>query len=121
MTEASRRTEAGGNGKQILCKCSLIDSSPTCTLPDYLFFSLNFFLLLLQYYYFSVNAFEGNYQFTSHLSAYRAWQTRQNDRKKHRKGAETDREGDSAEEKRRVVTLLRGKMFHTRPSYVHWL
>lgn len=33
--------------------------------------------------------------------------------KKHRKGAETDREGDSAEEKRRVVTLLRGKMFHT--------
>lgn len=49
----------------------------------------------------------------SHLSAYRAWQTRQNDRKKHRKGAETDREGDSGEEKRRVVTLLRGKMFHT--------
>lgn len=42
-------------------------------------------------------------------------------KKKHRKGAETDREGDSAEEKRRVVTLLRGKMLHTRPSSVIWL
>lgn len=90
MTEASRRTEAGGNGKQILCKCSLIDSSPTCTLPEYLFFSQLFFtvttVLLLtfskQAREFSVNAFEGNYQFTSHLSAYRAWQTRQNDSKK---------------------------------------
>lgn len=37
MTEASRRTEVGGDGKEI--PCSVVDFSGTCTLLGYLFFS----------------------------------------------------------------------------------